>query len=72
MQNKLSSVGTELEQDRSNGVEMRELNDTEKIYFTGPLQRPKFARLKMKVVTRKIASTQILWQFFTMKLLMKH
>ena len=36
MQNKLSSVGSELEKDRCKGVEMRELNDR-KIHFTGPL-----------------------------------
>ena len=34
-QNKLSGVGAELEEDRWNGVEMRELND-KKNYFTGP------------------------------------
>ena len=37
MQNMLSSVGAELEKDRCKGVEMRELKDTEKDHFTGPL-----------------------------------
>ena len=34
MQNKLLSIDAELEKDRFKCIEMRELNDTEKIYFT--------------------------------------
>ena len=37
LQNKLCSVGAELEKDWFKGVEIRELNDTKKFCFIGPL-----------------------------------
>ena len=52
MQNKPSSIGAELERDQCKGVEMRELNDTKKIYLTCPFR---------KIIYGNPAHLQIRW-----------